>query len=149
MIMVKVLIKNFWARRNHTCTVCNSVMTPMRKFGRPPAILALSVNGMETKIDQILHDQGATYSVFAVAHRGESHFNSLIKLDEIVCEYDGMVKDGLFLQVGSDEYVFLSNVFLYTLERDVNAQIVWYTQLTKFSRPDAINGERRFHFNAD
>ena len=129
---VKVLIKNFWARRNHTCTVCNSVMTPMRKFARPLAILAISVNGMETKIDQILHDQGATYSVFAVAYRGESHFNALIRLDDIVYEYDGMVKDGLFRQVGSDEYVF-NNVYRDTLERDMKAQIVWYTQFTKFA----------------
>jgi hypothetical protein len=56
----------------------------------------------------------------------------LIRLDDIVYEYDGMVKDGLFRQVGSDEYVF-NNVYRDTLERDMKAQIVWYTQFTKFA----------------
>jgi hypothetical protein len=59
--------KNFWARRNHTCKVCGTVTTPVRKFIRPPFILAISVNGMGTKIDQILNYEGANYSVFIVA----------------------------------------------------------------------------------
>jgi hypothetical protein len=127
---VKVLIKNFWARRNHTCTLCNSLMTPIRNFIRAPAILAVSVNGMVTKIDQILNYEGAAYSVFSVAYRGEGHFIALIKLDDIVYEYDGMVNDGLLRQVASDEYVF-NNVYRDTSRRIMKAQIVWYTQYTK------------------
>jgi hypothetical protein len=129
---VNVLIKNFWARRNHTCKVCGTVTTPVRKFIRPPFILAISVNGMGTKIDQILNFEGANYSVFAVAYRGENHFNALIKLDDIVYEYDGIVRDGLFRQVASDEYVF-NNVYRDTSKRAMNAQIVWYTQFAKFA----------------
>ena len=100
-------------------------LIPLRIFGRAPAVLAVSIGGMNTAVDEIVVFEGSFYSIFAVAYRGNLHFIALIKINNHIFEYDGLVQGGLLRRVASDLHIF-SNIYTSTSGSAMKAQIVWY-----------------------
>ena len=73
-----------------------------------------------TRIDEVITFENINYSVFAVAYRGNGHFMALIKLDNVIFAYDGMIADGMLRPAQTDAF---RNDY-----GSMRAQMVWYTQ---------------------
>ena len=115
-----IMMANYWVRRIYVCPTCRSMMIAVRKFKRPPAVLVMSIAGMTTRIDEVITFENINYSVFAVAYRGNGHFMALIKLDNVIFAYDGMIADGMLRPAQADAF---RNDY-----GSMRAQMVWYTQ---------------------
>jgi hypothetical protein len=124
---VPELIFNYWARRIDMCKTCANPLAVFRTFNGHPAIITVSIAGMTTRIDTNILYGEVQYSIFAVGYRGDMHFIALIKLQNEIFEYDGMIQNGLLRRVGNATDNF-GNEIHDTTNRTIKAVVIWYTK---------------------
>jgi hypothetical protein len=127
-ISVTELIGNLWARRVHNCRHCFLPLDIQRNFIGDPELIAVSIAGAQTIIEEIIVVLDVQYSVFAVGYRGHLHFIAFIKHDGQVFEYDGQNQIGLLRPVVSDGQCF-KNTITDSRQRIMKAQLVWYSKV--------------------
>ena len=120
---------NYWERRLDICNTCLQPLSISRTFDGHPSMLSISIAGMMTKIDKEILFESVRYSIFAVGYRGAMHFISLIRLQNEIFEYDGMIQDGLLRLVGNS-IDLLTNEIIYTSNRKMKAVLIWYTKMS-------------------
>jgi hypothetical protein len=101
---------NYWMRRADVCHTCQIPLNVEREFIEHPTLLTVSVADMNTAIDQNVFFQNLEYSIFAVGYRSQSHFIALLKVDDNILEYDGMVRNGLLHHFGNTVDCFKSEI---------------------------------------
>ena len=122
---VEALMSNYWDRRLDKCRTCSQPLTIFRTFDGHPSLLTVRIARMMCSIDKEILYEGVIYSIFAVGYRGGMHFIALIKLQNEIFEYDGMVQDGLLRHVGNNVELF-TNIIHQTTSTEMKAMIIWY-----------------------
>ena len=122
---VQAFIDNYWLKRTHKCKDCGSDLLLIRKFRAAPSVIVVSVGGINIALDDVIRFDGSSYTIFAVAYRGNFYFNALVKLENKIYEYDGCVQDGL-IRHRSDMTGGFNSVYTDASNNNMKSQLVWY-----------------------
>ena len=95
------------------CKDCGNDLLLIRKFRAAPSVIVVSVAGIIIALDDVIRFDGSSYTIFAVAYRGNFHFNASVKLDNNIYEYDGLTGE-------------FNNVYTDASNNNMKSQLVWY-----------------------
>lgn len=99
---VPTLLNNYWSKRFLKCGECHQNLKCHRNFINTPVLVTISRGDSNCFIDDIIEILKVRYRLFAVCYMkredscrtDEAHYIALIREDETIYTYDGLVKNG-------------------------------------------------------